>query len=57
MGAVEIVKFLVSRGANVNAKTDEGETPLDMAIVMAKAHPEAPDHAHRAVVDYLSGLK
>jgi ankyrin repeat protein len=44
---VEITKFLVSKGANVNAKSTRGKTPLDVA----------KQRGHRAVVEYLSGLK
>ena len=32
----EIVKFLVSQGANVNAQNDNGDTPLEVAMVSEK---------------------
>ncbi len=28
----KIVKYLVEKGANIQAKTDEGQTPLDLAF-------------------------
>ncbi|KAI0261911.1 ankyrin repeat-containing domain protein, partial [Russula aff. rugulosa BPL654] len=30
-GRIEIVRLLIEHGANVEAKTDEGRTPLDVA--------------------------
>jgi len=45
---LEIVKILVSAGANINAKLGNGQTPLDLA-------KEA--RWNKAVIDYLSGLK
>jgi ankyrin repeat protein len=35
-GRKEIVERLIAKGADVNAKTDAGRTPLDRAIVMDK---------------------
>ncbi|MBW4601237.1 MAG: ankyrin repeat domain-containing protein [Calothrix sp. FI2-JRJ7] len=29
---IEIPKFLIENGADVNAKTNDGETPLDLAL-------------------------
>jgi len=43
---VEVVKFLVLKGEDVNAKDEEGNTPLDWA----------KKEGNTAVVQYLSGL-
>jgi ankyrin repeat protein len=35
-GHFKIVKFLVENGANIQARTKEGKTPLDLADIGAK---------------------
>ena len=31
-GRMEVVELLIAKGADVNAKRDDGKTPLDVAI-------------------------
>ena len=38
-GHKEIVKLLIAKGADMNAKMEDGDTPLDLA----KGHPELAD--------------
>jgi ankyrin repeat protein len=45
-GHKEIVELLIAEGANVNAKDDDGKTPLNWAIQsipFPKGHPETAD--------------
>ena len=37
-GHKEVVELLIAKGADVNAKRNDGETPLDLAI--GRKHPE-----------------
>jgi ankyrin repeat protein len=43
---VETAQFLISKGANIKAKTNEGNTPIDLAI----------DMGCEAMVQYLKGV-
>ena len=38
----EIVELLIAEGADVNAKTKRGETPLDLAIQTARHRASLP---------------
>jgi len=40
-GHKEAAELLIAKGANVNAKNDDGETPLDWAII--RKHTEIAD--------------
>lgn len=61
-GHVEIVKILLSKSADVNAKNDKGETPLMMAaaeghkevvasLLEAKANPDAVDSNEMSAIE------
>jgi cytohesin len=39
-GNIEQVKWLISKGASINAKNGKGETPLDIAVVSVRASRE-----------------
>ena len=41
MSRKEIIKLLIAKGADMNAKNDEGRTPLDEAVEWDK--PETAD--------------
>ena len=45
-GSLEIFKVLVAAGADINAKTEEGDTPLDVAIL----------HKHDDVIDFIGNV-
>lgn len=46
-GNLEIVQVLVEKGANINSKTKEGETPLDMALGRWKSPTGGPHDQDR----------
>jgi ankyrin repeat protein len=37
-GNLKVVKFLIDKGADINAKDEDGETPLSLASAIS--HPE-----------------
>jgi len=58
-GKVEIVKYLISKGANVNAKTEAGVTPLHNAAIPTEfahdiASSNAPIPLHDAAIPTMS---
>ena len=41
-GRIEVVKYLINKGANVNAKNQKGETPLHLQIENFRVHLQSP---------------
>ena len=49
----EVIKFLVSMGADVNVKTEHGCTPLNMAIM---SNRKIETKEGKAIIEYLYGI-
>lgn len=45
--SVEVIKFFIEQGLDMNGRDKKGETPLDIAII----------YNHREIIDFLRGLK